>query len=84
MKLKLLKPIYLNGEVLTEGKTFETLEQHGRELIRKGYAEASNVEQTVTDAPAEADAKAAKPSDPEPAEDKAPAEADAKAKVKTK
>lgn len=39
MKLRSIKPIYHKGEVLTEGTTFETLEQHGRELIQRGYAE---------------------------------------------
>ncbi|OQP32430.1 DUF7210 family protein [Pantoea latae] len=39
MKLRSIKPIYHQGEVLTEGTTFETLEQHGRELIQRGYAE---------------------------------------------
>jgi hypothetical protein len=42
MKLKTLKPLYLGGVTLTEGSPFETLEQHGRELIRKGYAEADS------------------------------------------
>ncbi|HCW48333.1 MAG TPA: hypothetical protein DGH25_13390 [Erwiniaceae bacterium] len=39
MKLRSKKPIYHKGEVLTEGTEFETLEQHGRELVAKGYAE---------------------------------------------
>lgn len=39
MKMRSLKPVYFNGTVQTEGSEFETLEQHGRELIRKGYAE---------------------------------------------
>ncbi|ETF08001.1 hypothetical protein [Pseudomonas moraviensis] len=39
MKLKTLKPLYLGGQTLTEGRPFETIEQHGRELIQKGYAE---------------------------------------------
>ncbi|ENS0910029.1 hypothetical protein ACEZGR_000104 [Escherichia coli] len=38
MKLIALKPIYFGGTVVTEGLTLETLEQHGRELIKKGYA----------------------------------------------
>ena len=40
MKLRSVKPIYHEGTVRTEGTVFETLEQHGRELIKKGYAEA--------------------------------------------
>ena len=38
MKLIALKPIYFGGTVVTEGLPLETLEQHGRELIKKGYA----------------------------------------------
>ncbi|VYT92931.1 hypothetical protein [Metakosakonia massiliensis] len=38
MKLIALKPIYFGGVVVTEGHRLETLEQHGRELIEKGYA----------------------------------------------
>lgn len=38
MKLIAIKPIYVDGSVRTEGAEFETLEQHGRELINKGYA----------------------------------------------
>ncbi len=39
MKLIAIKPIYFEGNVLTEGTEFETLEQHGRELVNRGYAE---------------------------------------------
>jgi hypothetical protein len=38
MKLITLKPLLLGGKVVVEGKSFETHEQHGRELITKGYA----------------------------------------------
>lgn len=38
MKLITLKPLLLGGKVVVEGKSFETQEQHGRELITKGYA----------------------------------------------
>jgi len=38
MKLTLIRPIVVDGKVLVEGETFETLEQHGRELVKKGYA----------------------------------------------
>ncbi|MGQ7071573.1 DUF7210 family protein [Escherichia sp. SP-MK2] len=38
MKLIALKPIYFGGTVVTEGLPLETLEQHGRELLKKGYA----------------------------------------------
>lgn len=40
MKLKAIKPIYIGGVVVAEGSAFETLEQHGRELLNKGYASA--------------------------------------------
>lgn len=50
MKLKTLKPLYLGGQTLPEGRPFETIEQHGRELIQKGYAEldTSDDEPVVT------------------------------------
>ena len=39
MKMKTLKPLYLGGKTLVEGSPFITDEQHGRELIQKGYAQ---------------------------------------------
>ncbi|WP_447283400.1 DUF7210 family protein [Escherichia coli] len=39
MKLIAIKPIYFEGNVLTEGTEFETLEQHGRDLLASGYAQ---------------------------------------------
>ena len=50
MKLKTLKPLYLGGQTLIEGRAFETIEQHGRQLIQKGYAEldTSDDEPVVT------------------------------------
>lgn len=39
MKLIAIKPIYFEGCVLTEGTKFETLEQHGRDLVASGYAQ---------------------------------------------
>ncbi|WP_433766645.1 hypothetical protein [Pseudomonas putida] len=47
MKLKTLKPLYLGGQTLVEGTAFETIEQHGRELIQKGYAEQDTSEGEV-------------------------------------
>jgi len=44
MKLKTLRPLYLGGQTLVEGTPFETIEQHGRELILKGYAESDTSE----------------------------------------
>jgi len=38
MKLLLIKPNYFGGTVVSEGNTIETDDQHGRELIKKGYA----------------------------------------------
>tara|TARA_Y100001951_G_scaffold104083_1_gene114639 strand:+ start:5752 stop:5922 length:171 start_codon:yes stop_codon:yes gene_type:complete len=37
MKLTSKRPLYINGKVV-EGE-FETNEPHGKELVRKGYAE---------------------------------------------
>ena len=48
MKMRALKPVYFSGTVQTEGSLFETQELHGRELIKKGYAE-----QAGEDTPAE-------------------------------
>jgi len=39
MKLKTLKPLYLGGKTIVEGKSFLTDEQHGRQLLERGYAE---------------------------------------------
>lgn len=39
MELKLKKPLYLGGVVELAGKTITTGDLHGRELIRKGFAE---------------------------------------------
>jgi len=38
MKLIVNRPIYVKGAVLLEGHAFETNEQHGRELLARGYA----------------------------------------------
>ena len=43
MKLIILRAIYFGGVVVTEGEEIETLEQHGRELIQKGYAKEKEV-----------------------------------------
>ena len=94
MKMRSLKPVYFNGVVQVEGSEFETLEQHGRELIKKGYAEqigddaeakakADAEEKAKADAEAEqkAEAEAKARAD---AEAKEKADAEAKAKAKTK
>ena len=44
MKLIAVKPIYFGGVVVTEGESLETLEQHGRELVQKGYARLVDVD----------------------------------------
>ncbi|MNL84441.1 hypothetical protein D3C87_2124040 [compost metagenome] len=38
MKMKAVRPIYKDGKTLIEGEEFETSEQHGRELLTRGYA----------------------------------------------
>ena len=38
MKMKAVRPIYKDGKNLIEGEEFETSEQHGRELLTRGYA----------------------------------------------
>lgn len=38
MKLKTTKPLYLGGKTLVEGTPFITDEQHGRQLLAKGFA----------------------------------------------
>ncbi|MBT9268087.1 hypothetical protein KKQ10_24735 [Pseudomonas sp. MG-9] len=38
MKLITLKPLYLGGKTLVEGSPFITDEQHGRQLLAKGFA----------------------------------------------
>lgn len=56
MKLKTLKPLYLGGMTVVEGRSFETGEQHGRELVQKGYAALDESEDevivTIDDEPA--------------------------------
>lgn len=98
MKLVLLKPNYFNGEVVTEGQTIETTEQHGRELIKLKYArpvdddgdsEAKAAAEAQAKAEAEAEAQAnaeveAKAKAEEEAQAKAAAEEQAKAEVKEK
>ena len=39
MKLRTLKPLYLGGKTLIEGTSFLTGDQHGRQLLQKGYGE---------------------------------------------
>lgn len=94
MKMRSLKPVYFNGAVQIEGSEFETLEQHGRELIKKGYAEQIGDDSEATDkaeaeAKERADAEAKQKAEVEAkaraeAEAKEKADAEAKAKAKSK
>jgi len=77
MKMRSLKPVYFNGAVQIEGSEFETLEQHGRELIKKGYAEQIGDDSEATD---KAEAEAKERADAE-AKQKAEVEAEAKARA---
>ncbi|MBM6634613.1 hypothetical protein JTF12_09735 [Leclercia adecarboxylata] len=80
MKMRSLKPVYFNGAVQIEGSEFETLEQHGRELIKKGYAEQIGDDSEATD---KAEAEAKERADAE-AKQKAEVEAEAEAEAKAK
>lgn len=92
MKLLLIKPNYFGGTVVSEGNTIETTEQHGRELIKLGYAsevddsaaekaaaEAKEKAEALAKAEEEAKAKAAAE-----AQEKSDAEASAKAATEAK
>lgn len=92
MKLLLIKPNYFGGTVVSEGNTIETNEQHGRELIKLGYAsevddsaaqkaaaEAKEKAEALAKAEKEAKAKAAAE-----AQEKSDAEANAKAAAEAK
>ncbi|XBS71153.1 hypothetical protein ABK905_09380 [Acerihabitans sp. KWT182] len=96
MKMTALKPIYLNRDVVLAGQQFDTGDQHARELIQKGYAEAAPVPPTAdatTDGTAttqtapDASTQALAPAADAPADAPAPAadvQADATAKAKAK
>lgn len=49
MKLVILRAIYFEGRVVLEGEQIDTLEQHGRELIQKGYAKEQEETHLVTE-----------------------------------
>ena len=40
MKIKLLKPLYLDSKVVSDGTIIEREELHARELISRGYAKS--------------------------------------------
>ena len=48
MKIKLLKDLLLERGVTNAGTVVEVEEQHGRELLRLGYAEAASAKETNT------------------------------------
>tara|TARA_R110001606_G_scaffold68797_1_gene157160 strand:+ start:9647 stop:9838 length:192 start_codon:yes stop_codon:yes gene_type:complete len=56
MKMKAKKPFWHAGSVVLPGQDFETLEQHGRELVTRNIAQAIKV-----DSKPAADKPAAKP-----------------------
>lgn len=60
MKLVILRAIYFEGRVVLEGEQIDTLEQHGRELIQKGYAKEQEETHLVTESESEPE------SEPEP------------------
>lgn len=92
MKLLLIKPNYFGGTVVSEGNTIETTEQHGRELIKLGYAsevDDSAAEKAAAEAKEKAEALAkaeeeAKSKAAAEAQEKADAEASAKAATEAK
>lgn len=60
MKLIVLRAIYFSGVVVTEGKEIETLDQHGRELIQKGYAKENEIVHPAIEPEPQKNAKAKK------------------------
>lgn len=60
------KPIYKDGNVISEGTEFDTTQAHGRDLVKKGYAVQSGEQSDQHDAA---------PKAPEPVEPQAPEEA---------
>lgn len=51
MKITLNRPIYHGGTVKMPGTPLETDEQHGRTLVRKGYATAPQAEKPPPEPP---------------------------------
>ena len=51
MKIKLLKPLYLDSVVVSVGAITERDELHARELIAKGYAELVDESNTPDSTP---------------------------------
>lgn len=49
MKLKIVRAIYFNHSVVREGEQIETVEQHGRELVNKGYAKAVKEDEAIAE-----------------------------------
>ncbi|MBN7120332.1 hypothetical protein BSU01_01180 [Erwinia billingiae] len=92
MKLTLIKPNYFGGTVVSEGNTIETTEQHGRELVKLGYArqvDDSAEQKAAVEAEEKAEAEALAKAEEEAkaaaeAQEKADAEAKAKAAAEAK
>ena len=51
MKIKLLKPLYLDSKVVPDGAVIEREELHARELIARGYAELVDESNTPDSTP---------------------------------
>lgn len=47
MKLIALRPLYINGTVVTQGEEFDTNERHGRELLHKAYVKPALSQQAA-------------------------------------
>lgn len=60
MKLIVLRAIYFGDVVVTEGEEIETLDQHGRELIQKGYAKEKEIVHPAIEPKPQKNAKAKK------------------------
>lgn len=61
MMIQLKKPIYHNGQVRLTGTSIEVGEQHGRTLLRKGYATAPQAEKPPPSPPGKQSESQAKP-----------------------
>lgn len=48
MNLKLMRPLLVGSDVLIEGSSYKTTEQHGRALVERGYAVMVDAREKVT------------------------------------
>lgn len=37
MKISAIKPLYIEGKLVSPGQSFDTTDVHGKELVKKGY-----------------------------------------------